>query len=194
MDGWEFLAYIRNRPACRNIPVVICSIIADRNKGFALGAAAVMQKPITRQALYETLAELGLVPLQPGQTLSVLVVDGDPKAVERIAVRVLGLGGTVLRAYGGREAIEAARLHLPDLIVLDLMMPEVNGFGVVEALQGHRDTAEIPVLIVTAKEVTVEDRAKLNGYVTTILEKNNFDADRFVDEVRRAMTMRQLVT
>jgi CheY-like chemotaxis protein len=194
MDGWEFLANIRNRPACHNIPVVICSIIADRNKGFALGAAAVMQKPITRQALYETLAELGLVPLQPGKTLSVLVVDDDPKAVELIAVRVLGLGGMVLRAYGGREAIEAARLHLPDLIVLDLMMPEVNGFDVVEALQGHRDTAEIPVLVVTAKEVTVEDRARLNGYVTTILEKNNFDADRFVDEVRRAMTMRQLVS
>jgi len=144
--------------------------------------------------LYETLAELGLVPLQPGQTLRVLVVDDDPKAVELIAVRVLGLGGTVLRAYGGREAIEAARLHLPDLIVLDLLMPEVNGFDVVEALQGHRDTAAIPVLIVTAKQITSEDRAQLSGHVATILEKGNFDADRFVDEVRRAMAMRQLVT
>ncbi|HEY5490953.1 MAG TPA: response regulator, partial [Gemmatimonadaceae bacterium] len=194
MDGWEFLANIRNRPACHNIPVVICSIVADRNKGFALGAAAVLQKPITRQALYETLAELGLVPLQPGQTLRVLVADDDPKAVELIAVRVLGLGGTVLRAYGGREAIEAARLHLPDLIVLDLLMPEVNGFDVMEALQGHRDTAAIPVLIVTAKQITSEDRAQLSGHVATILEKGNFDADRFVDEVRRAMAMRQLVT
>src|SRR5450759_2887649 len=194
MDGWEFLANIRNRPACHNIPVVICSIVADRNKGFALGAAAVLQKPITRQALYETLAELGLVPLQPGQTLRVLVADDDPKAVELIAVRVLGLGGTVLRAYGGREAIEAARLHLPDLIVLDLLMPEVNGFDVVEALQGHRDTAVIPVLIVTAKQITSEDRAQLSGHVATILEKGNCDADRFVDEVRRAMAMRQLVT
>ena len=114
---------------------MIISIVADRNKGFALGAAAVMQKPISRQELYESLVDLGLFPLSRGRTLKVLVVDDDPKAVELIAVRVLGLASTVLRAYGGREAIEAARRELPDLIVLDLMMPEVNGFDVVEALK-----------------------------------------------------------
>ena len=114
---------------------MIISIVADRNKGFALGAAAVMQKPISRQELYESLVDLGLFPLSQGQTLKVLVVDDDPKAVELIAVRILGLASTVLRAYGGREAIEIARRELPDLIVLDLMMPEVNGFDVVEALK-----------------------------------------------------------
>ena len=172
---------------------MIISIVADRNKGFALGAAAVMQKPISRQELYESLVDLGLFPLSQGQTLKVLVVDDDPKAVELIAVRILGLASTVLRAYGGREAIEAARRELPDLIVLDLMMPEVNGFDVVEALNEHPDTARIPILVVTAKEITAEDRAKLNGYVTAIMEKAEFDADRFTAEVRRAMSGRQLV-
>ena len=136
MDGWEFLSRIKQVPALRRIPVVIISIVADRNKGFALGAAAVMQKPISRQELYESLVDLGLFPLSQGQTLKVLVVDDDPKAVELIAVRIMGLASTVLRAYGGREAIDVARQELPDVIVLDLMMPEVNGFDVVEALQG----------------------------------------------------------
>ena len=101
-----------------------------------------------------------------------LVVDDDPKAVELIALRVQGLASTVLRAYGGREAIEAARRELPDLIVLDLMMPDVNGFDVVEALKAQPDTARIPIVVVTAKQITAEDRAKLNGYVSTIMEKS----------------------
>jgi CheY-like chemotaxis protein len=82
---------------------------------------------------------------------------------------------------------------LPDVIVLDLMMPEVNGFDVVEALKEHPDTARIPILIVTAKQITDEDRARLSGYVATIMEKANFDRDRFTAEVRRAMSGRGVV-
>jgi CheY-like chemotaxis protein len=96
----------------------------------------------------------------------------------------------VLRAYGGREAIDAARHELPDVIVLDLMMPEVSGFDVVEALQEHPDTARIPILVVTAKQITDDDRTKLSGQATTIMEKAEFDRDRFTAEVRRAMSGR----
>ena len=110
-----------------------------------------------------------------------------------IAVRILGLANTVLRAYGGREAIAVARRELPDLIVLDLMMPEVTGFDVVAALNGHADTARIPILVVTAKQITAEDRAKLSGYVTTIMEKTEFSSDRLTAEVQRAMSGRQVV-
>jgi len=193
MDGWEFLSRIKQVPALMHIPVVIISIVADRNRGFALGAAAIMQKPMSRHELSESLVEIGLLPLLRGQTLKVLVVDDDPKAVELIAVGIMGLASTVLRAHGGREAIAAARQELPDLIVLDLMMPEVNGFDVVEALSEYPDTARIPILVVTAKEITPEDRAKLNDYVTTIMEKAEFSRDRFTAEVRRAMSGRRLV-
>jgi PAS domain S-box-containing protein len=194
MDGWEFIAEIKKTPALKHIPVVIISIVADHAKGFALGAAGVMQKPISRQELYEALLGLGLFPLTEGKSLKILVVDDDPKAVELIAVRILGLASTVLRAYGGREAIDAARRELPDLIVLDLMMPEVNGFDVVSALVEDPATASIPVIVVTAKHITLEDRAKLNGYVMAIMEKANFDRDRFITEVRRAMAGRFMVT
>jgi CheY-like chemotaxis protein len=172
---------------------VIISILADRKKGFALGAAAVMQKPISRKELYEALVELGLSPLTYGQTLTVLIVDDDPIAVELAALRIGDLASTVLRAYGGQDAIDIARRELPDLIVLDLMMPEVNGFDVVEALNSHPSTTSIPILIVTSKEITLEDRARLNGYVTAIMGKASFDGARFTTEVRRAMSVRQPV-
>ena len=154
MDGWEFLGRIKQVPALMRIPVVIISIVADRNRGFALGAAAIMQKPMSRQELSEALVELGLLPLSHGKSLRVLVVDDDPNAVELVAIRVKDLAGTVLRASGGLEAIAIARRELPDLIVLDLMMPEVNGFDVVHALSEDPDTARIPIMIVTAKTVT----------------------------------------
>jgi PAS domain S-box-containing protein len=192
LDGWELLGRLKDLPDLRRIPVVIISILPDRNKGFALGAAAVMQKPISRQELSEALIHIGLAPLM-GETLRVLVVDDDPKAIDLIAVRIKGLAGTVLRALGGREAIDIARRELPDLIILDLMMPEVNGFDVVEALNVDPATARIPIVVVTAKKITLEDRIRLNGYVTTIVEKAFFDSGRFTAEVRRAMAGRGAV-
>jgi CheY-like chemotaxis protein len=193
MDGWEFLSRIKQVPDLRRIPVVIISIAADRIKGFALGAAAVMQKPISRQVLYESLIDLGVFPLSQDRTLTVLVVDDDPKAVELIATRMRGLANTVLRAFDGREAIDVARRELPDVIVLDLMMPDVNGFDVVDALNEHPNTARIPILVVTAKEITIEDRAKLSGAVRAIMEKATFDYDLFMAEVRRAMSGREVL-
>ncbi|MFL5469111.1 MAG: response regulator, partial [Gemmatimonadaceae bacterium] len=192
MDGWEFLARLKQMPSLQAIPVMIVSIVADRNKGFALGAAAVIQKPISRQDLVDSLAGMSLIPLAEGGSLKVLIVDDDPKAVELIAVRIEGLASTILRAYGGREAIEMARREKPDLIVLDLMMPEVSGFDVVAALHERPGTASIPVLIVTAKRVTAEDHRKLNGLVSTIMEKAEFDSERFTNEIRRAMAGRQV--
>jgi PAS domain S-box-containing protein len=190
MDGWEFLARIKKMPALSRVPVVIISIVADRNKGFALGAAAVLEKPMSRKELLDSLIDLGLFPISTGKTLRVLVVDDDPAAVELVAVRLLDLASAVERAYGGREAIAAARREHPDLIVLDLMMPDVSGFDVVEALRGHADTARIPILVVTAMELSAEERAKLNGYVTAVLGKTELEVQHFRGEVRRAMSGR----
>jgi PAS domain S-box-containing protein len=192
MDGWEFLTRLKQMPALQRIPVVIISIAADRDKGFSLGAAAVMQKPISRQDLYAALADASLFPLSTGQDLKVLVVDDSPNAVELVAVHIAGLASTVLRAYGGRDAIDIARRELPDLIILDLMMPEVNGFDVVAALNERADTARIPIIAVTAKQITAEDRAQLSRYMTTVMEKTEFNPERFTAEVRRAVSGRRM--
>ena len=190
MDGWDLLARLKQVPELQRIPVVIISIAADRDKGFSLGAAAVMQKPISRQQLYRSLVDLNLFPYLQGETLKVLVVDDDPKAVELIEIQIAGLASTVLRAHGGREAIDIAQRELPHVIILDLMMPDVNGFDVVAALHDNSDTSRIPILVVTAKQLTDGDRAKLSQFVITIMEKTAFDPGRFTAEVRRAMSGR----
>ena len=190
MDGWELLGRLKQMPTLRHIPVVIISIVAEAGKGFALGAAGVMQKPISRQDLYESLVRLGLLPLSATGTLKVLIVDDDPQVVDLIALHIGELASTVLRAHGGREAIEIARREIPDLIVLDLMMPDVTGFDVVSVLNEQADTARIPVLVVTAMQVSEQDRDRLAGYVTTIIDKTALDQSRFTTEVRRAMSGR----
>ncbi|HEY0995865.1 MAG TPA: response regulator, partial [Gemmatimonadaceae bacterium] len=185
--GWDFLRRLKEVPALHRIPVVIISILADRRRGFALGAAAVLQKPIGRQELLQLLVELGLSP-RADEGLRVLVVDDDRAAVELTAARLVDIGATVLRASGGREAIEVANRELPDLIVLDLMMPEVSGFDVVEALNEHPQTTRIPIIVLTARDITTADRTRLNGYVSAIMQKAAFDSGRFAVEVRRAMS------
>ena len=191
MNGWEFLFYVKQVPELTHVPVVIISSEPARSMGLALGASAVLQKPISRAELQSALAGLSLSPAQ-GRMLTALVVDDDPTAVEVIAAHLPHPAYTVVRAYGGREAIEVAQRLRPDLIVLDLMMPEVSGFDVVEALKGHPDTARIPILIVTAKQITAEDRAALNGQVTKIVEKSNFNQAQFLSEVRRALASRRM--
>lgn len=193
MDGWAFLSRLQEMPELRRVPVVIISSVAGPNMRFSLGAAALMEKPISRQKLHDALTDLRLLPLSQGCSLKILVADDDPKAVELIAVYVKTLTSSVLRAYGGREAIDLALRELPDVIVLDLMMPEVTGFDVVAALNEHPDTARIPILVVTAKVISAQDRATLSRSVTTIMEKAGANPDRFRAEVRRAMSRRQVV-
>jgi PAS domain S-box-containing protein len=190
MDGWEFLARIKRIPELRRIPVVIISIVADPSKGFSLGAAAVMQKPISRQELFDSLADIGMVPLEKGGARTVLIVDADPDAIDLLAQRVTGLASTVLRATSGQEAVETARRELPAVIILDLMLPDISGFDVVATLSENADTAQIPILVVTAMQVSVEDRARLNGHVTAIVDKGKFAPDQLKNEVRRAMSGR----
>jgi PAS domain S-box-containing protein len=196
MNGWEFLDRLKQHGELKLVPVVLIAAAgaADPIGGFSLGAAAVLHKPISRQELFSTMVGLGLFPLAQGRKLTMLVVDDDPQAVELIVVRMLGMASTILRASGGREAIETARRELPDVIVLDLMMPEVSGFDVVAALQEGSDTARIPIIVVTAKQITADDRARLSHSVATILNKGAFDNERLRAEIRRAIAVRPVAS
>ncbi|WP_235834970.1 response regulator [Piscinibacter terrae] len=185
MDGWEFIERLRDVPAWADIPVVVVSVMADHRRGFSLGASLVLQKPVGRHVLSRGLARIGL---KPGGDSTVLVVDDDANAVEIMATHLRQSGYTVLRATGGAEGIELARRYRPDLIALDLEMPEVSGFDVVEALSGHPGTSGIPIVIVTARQVTPATRKRLNGHIHDIVDKVGFDRGRFMGEVRRAIS------
>ncbi|HEY3327824.1 MAG TPA: response regulator [Novimethylophilus sp.] len=117
----------------------------------------------------------------------VLVVDDDPKAVEIIAVHLEDSGNAVLRAYGGEECLQMALTHMPDLLVLDLMMPAVDGFEVVERMKGDPKTAAIPILVLTAKQLSDADRGLLNGGTLQVMEKSEFDHKNFIGEVHRVL-------
>ena len=189
MNGWEFLLLVREMSTLSHVPVVIISGGPDSKLMLSDGAAAVLQKPVSRAQLKTALTNLGLHPAQ-GQSLTVLVVDDDPKAIEVIAAFLTAPAYAVVRAYGGSEAIEMAQRLRPDLILLDLMMPDVNGFDVVAALQRHADTAAIPILVVTAKQISALDRVALNsnaGKIIPIVEKAGFNRSTFIAEVRRAL-------
>jgi CheY-like chemotaxis protein len=186
MDGWEFLARIKQDGSpWAEVPVVIVSIVSDARKGYSLGAAQVLQKPVSRAQLAGVLDHLGLRrPNAPSP--KVLVVDDDPKAVERLSTCLVDAGSIVLPAHGGQQGIELARRERPDLLILDLLMPEVSGFDVVEALKGDSLTCSIPIIIVTGQDVSETERRLLNGHVTAIVEKSAYSREAFAAEVRRA--------
>jgi CheY-like chemotaxis protein len=190
--GWNFLEKVKEDEELKHIPVVVISIVADEKKGFSLGAADVLQKPFRKDRLLEAVRNAGVVCRTDSQP-KVLVVDDDPKAVEIVARNLEEKKFSVIRAYGGQEGIDAAIKELPDLIILDLMMPEVNGFDVVYALKEKPETAAIPIIILTAKVVTEEDEDELKGHVVNITKKVDFSEEKFLAEVRRTFQKKKAV-
>ena len=186
MDGWEFIARLEALPAWADVPVVVVSVQADRQRGFSLGASLVLQKPVQREVLARGLARLGLAPLS-GRDITVLVVDDDPHTVEILTTQLRQSQYTVLRALGGKEGIDLARRFRPNLIALDLEMPDVNGFDVVRALANDDTTAHIPIVVVTAEQPTHEQRERLNGHILDIVNKGESRHSHFIAEVRRAL-------
>ena len=144
---------------------------------------------MSREMLKTSLTNLGLQPVAE-RTWTVLVVDDDPKAVEVLAAFLPIPAHAVVRAYGGSEAIMLAQRIRPDLILLDLMMPEVSGFDVVKALHSNNETAHIPILVVTAKQITADDRSGLGKDKAAVIHidgKASLNQSYFIGEVRRAL-------
>ncbi|MCX6022085.1 MAG: response regulator [Chloroflexi bacterium] len=172
LDGWEVLRALKLDHATRDIPVAIVSVLDDEQLGFALGAVDYFVKPVDRQVLLDRLARLTLS--APSHDLSVLVIDDDPAALELAAGILEPAGFAVLRAAGGAEGIALAQHRQPSVVLLDLMMPEVSGFDVVAALRSDPATQAIPILVLTAKDLTDEDKVALRGQVAAVLRKGAF--------------------
>ena len=168
-DGWEVLGELKANPETRGIPVVILSITEDQQLGFSLGAIEWLVKPVDRDYLIDVVGRAGST--YGKETMTVLIVDDEPKNVELVSDTLQSQGYKVIQAFGGREGIESALEHLPDLIILDLMMPQVSGFDVVEELRGDAKGKDIPIVIYTAKELNAEDKVRLNGHIQALASK-----------------------
>jgi signal transduction histidine kinase/CheY-like chemotaxis protein len=184
LDGWEFLSHAKVDPALAEIPVVIVSMLDERGKGFALGAAEYLVKPINRDDLLATLRRVRPGAGVPNGPVKVLAIDDDPMAIELIDATLKPEGYTVLKAGGGEEGVAVAQREQPALVILDLIMPEVDGFAVVERLHAQPATAAIPIVILTSKSMTTEEKDRLNGRISHLAQKAAFDRTAFVELVR----------
>jgi signal transduction histidine kinase/DNA-binding response OmpR family regulator len=181
LDGWTVLAAIKGDPALASTPVVLISIVDQKNRGYALGAADYLVKPVDRTKLIETLTNIcGRI---SGRAL---LVDDDEVVRRGVRQALEPIGWQVSEAENGQVAVEALASARPTVIILDLMMPKMDGFEVLDELRRRPDWQDIPVVIITAKDLTEEDRVRLTGGVERIIQKS--DRDEMLRQLTREIS------
>jgi signal transduction histidine kinase/CheY-like chemotaxis protein len=180
MDGWAVLSALKADPETADIPVIVLTMFDDKEMGFALGASDYMTKPVDRDRLLSILRKhhQGQLPCH------VLVVEDDLSIRQMVRRFLEKEGWKVREAVNGEEGLEAVKENPPGLILLDLMMPVMNGFDFLRELRRRPEWSRIPVVILTAKDLTVEDRTQLKGNVELILQKGLYSRERLMEEVR----------
>ena len=181
LDGWTVLAAIKGDPALASIPVVLMSIVDEKNRGYALGAADYLVKPVDRAKLVETITSIC------GSTAGrALLVDDDEVVRRGVRQALEPIGWKVTETENGQVAIESLTAARPDVIILDLMMPKMDGFEFLDELRKRADWQDIPVVVITAKDLTDDDRNRLNGGVERIIRKS--DRDEMLRQLSREIS------
>jgi PAS domain S-box-containing protein len=183
MDGWGVLSRLKADARTRDIPVVVLTVIDDRNLGFALGAADYLTKPVDRERLAEVLRRVRA----DGRDGPVLVVEDDAATREMLRRILEKAGWQVDEAENGRIGLERVAAATPSLVLLDLMMPEMDGFAFVEELRRTRAGQRVPVVVLTAKTLTLEERQRLHGTVSRVFQKSTAPNEEVLAEIRRLL-------
>jgi CheY-like chemotaxis protein len=182
MDGWDVLRAMKMDATIADVPVVMVSTLDDHQMGYALGVSDYLTKPIDRHQLLTILDKY-----RTPAAGTILVVDDDPYVAKLLTEQVRDTGWEIIGVENGREALRWLGIHRPSLILLDLFMPEMDGFTFVSELQRHEDWDSIPIIVVTAKDVTAGERHRLDGSVERILRKGAFDQAALLQSLRRYM-------
>jgi PAS domain S-box-containing protein len=186
MDGWAVLGALKADPALADIPVAMVTIVDDRQAGYTLGATDYLSKPVDWARLSAVLRKHGHESA-PGR---ILLVEDDAPTRELVRRMLERAGWTVDEAENGRVALERLAAAAPGLILLDLMMPEMDGFEFLEVLRRREAWRDIPVVVLTAKDLTADDRRRLNGSVARIVQKGASSRDALLREVRDLVAAR----
>jgi signal transduction histidine kinase/DNA-binding response OmpR family regulator len=184
MDGWQVLWALKHDPGTRDIPVVMVTMTDDQDMGAALGATEFLTKPVERQQLVALLERYAT----QSERRNVLVVDDDPEVREVLRRAFEQEGWNVAEAANGREALERLGEAEPCLILLDLMMPVMDGFEFVMQVRKEPAWRAIPIVVVTAKDITDEDRQRLQGSVVGLVEKRGFGREELLEQIRELVT------
>jgi CheY-like chemotaxis protein len=186
MDGWAVLTALKSDATLAAIPVVMSTVLDEQGMGFALGAADYLTKPVNRARLLAAVQRLSV--RSPGTR--VLVVEDDEPARTMVRRTLARAGWTVIEAENGRVALDRMRSETPALILLDLMMPEMDGFEFLDAVHLEPAWRKIPVIVITAKVLTDADRKRLNGGVEAIVQKGGRGVDALLGEISEIVAAR----
>ncbi|GAB4523925.1 MAG: hypothetical protein Tsb0014_01970 [Pleurocapsa sp.] len=184
IDGWSVLTALKANAHTADIPVIMMTMVDDQNLGYALGASEYLLKPINNKQL-ETVLDKYKATIS---TDSILVVEDDPDTRGMLCRQLKKENWKVIEAENGRQALQKLAVHSPALIVSDLMMPDVDGFELVHKLRQNEKWRSIPVIVLTAKEITSADRQKLNGRVTKIFQKGSYQRSVLFQEVNQLLS------
>jgi PAS domain S-box-containing protein len=187
MDGWAVLGQLKADPETAQIPVVMITIVEDRNLGYALGATEYLTKPIDRERLSALLRQHRCAkPPCP-----VLLVEDDADTRYLLRTLLEREQWHVLEAENGAAALRVLQDGKPELILLDLLMPEMDGFEFIAAMKENPEWRQIPVVVITSKDLTADERRKLNGQVSRVLSKGALDRDALLAELHRTVRANQ---
>jgi signal transduction histidine kinase/DNA-binding response OmpR family regulator len=188
LDGWEVLRELKADAATVDIPVVITSVVEEAGVGFALGAVDYLVKPVRRDELLAELRRLAVINGAPPAGVTVLAIDDDHDTLQLYRHELEPAGFKVLTADGGELGLRMARQHAPAAILLDLVMPDLDGFAVAAELQRDPKTRDTPIVVLTSHDVTTEEKARLNGAVREVLYKGPDAAEALLRWLRRVVT------
>jgi CheY-like chemotaxis protein len=182
--GWELMQLMKQNPETRDVPVVFYNLSPERSQG-AMLEMDYLSKPVASTELFHALERLGL---NPENSRAILVVDDDPNVLD-MHVRMLEsrVNGRVLKAYGGKQALELMVQESPALVLLDLMMPEVDGFEVLRVMRTREGTRNVPVIVLSAQILTGHDMLRLQEGVAAVLGKGLFSVDEVLSQVETAL-------
>lgn len=184
-DGWEVLQELKGTPETRDIPVIIVSMVENQELGFSIGAMDYLIKPVSREDLIRSIEKYRLGTRLIKGSGKVLVVDDDPRICDFISKVMKTEGYHVETAHGGEEGIRKALEALPDLIILDLMMPVINGFDVINELKKHPIAKDIPIFVLTAKDLGKEEKEVLFSNVERVVQKGEVSKEDLIEEIRK---------
>jgi PAS domain S-box-containing protein len=180
MDGWSVLADLKADPDVSHIPVVMLTMVHDKSLGYALGAADYLTKPVERQRLVSVLKRYR----HDHSSCNVLIVDDDPSTRRMLRQMLDRESFEVAEAENGRVALEKVAQCRPSVILLDLIMPQMDGFEFVTNVRSREEWRDIPVVVLTAKDITPQDRLRLDRHITRVIQKDEHGVDAVLAEVR----------
>jgi CheY-like chemotaxis protein len=186
MDGWAVLKELKAEDSTRDIPVIMISMVDDKEMGYALGATDYLSKPFDREKLATMLKRYAA----QERASAILVVEDDPATREMARRTMEQERWKVVEAENGKVALDQLTRHEVDVILLDLMMPEMDGFEFVAELRKNEKWRQVPVVVVTAKDLTPDDRIRLDGHVKKVFQKGTFSREDLAREIRQVMVAR----